>query len=127
MAFKMKSGNSPSFKKLGSYGEEEESPNKFLGKLVKKAGKFALGGGLIGAGVRALTGKNNEEGGGDGDCDCEGEGGSGSGEAIEPGMEPKQGVFGGFGAEAWKMGRKALEKYQNQQMDNQIKKEEENR
>ena len=120
MAFKMKSGNSPSFKKIGSYGEEEESPNKFLGKLAKKAGNFMMGGGLVGAGVRALTGKNKEEGGGDGDCNCEGEGGSGSGEAIKP----KAGIFSGFDEN---FGRKAFEKYQNQQMDNQIKKEEENR
>ena len=121
MAFKMKSGNSPSFKKLGSYGEEEESPNKFLGKLAKKAGNFMMGGGLVGAGIRALTGKNKEEGGDGEDCDCEGEDGSGSGEAIKP----KAGIFGGFDSVG--MGKKAFEKYQNQQMDNQIKKEQENR
>ena len=113
MAFKMKSGNSPVFKKVGSYAKEEESPNKFLGRLRDKIkdskfgqsgfGQFALGGGLIGAGVREITGAND-------DCDCEEvnedaqaaiEGGSEGEESTMIGQMKKkaQGLFGG---EHWK-------------------------
>ena len=132
MAFKMKSGNSPSFKSVGSYTEEEESPNKFLGKALKKGGKFAAGGGLIGAGIKALTGKNKggEGGGGNSeDCDCEGQGGSG--EAVKS----KPGIFGGFGAMGLMggdgggemPGLRSLEKFKAMQEENQIKKEQANR
>ena len=114
MAFKMKSGNSPLFKKMGSTPEEkgplymkEDSPLPFWGKIkdaAKSMGNFALGGGVIGAGVRALKGKNGE--GEEEDCDCE----TNSGEALGTSSGEENTMIGRakekaktlFGGEHWK-------------------------
>ena len=85
--------------------ESEDSPNKFLGKLAKKAGNFVLGGGVVGAGIRALTGKN--KGGGEEEDPCAECEASGEGEAVGDSNELSkkekfQAMFGGkIGNPAW--------------------------
>tara|TARA_Y100001963_G_C6511408_1_gene322307 strand:- start:61 stop:468 length:408 start_codon:yes stop_codon:yes gene_type:complete len=121
MAFKMKSGNSPLFKDIGSSPEKKQtplyvneeginsgdSPLPFWNKIkdaAKNVGNFALGGGVIGAGIRELTGKGDD---GE-DCDC---GDAASGEALGTASEGEEGTMVGkmkekaaglFGGEHWK-------------------------
>jgi len=101
-------------KDMDKMPESEDSPNKFLGKALKKlkgskVGGFIAGGGLVGAGVRALTGGGKDDDGrAMSACDaCEASGEGGEGEAVGDSNELSkkekfQAMFGGkIGNPAW--------------------------